>query len=104
MNLSPDDTGHVTVSGDLTFDTVGALFRATPRLGEAVEGVRLDGVGRVDSAGLALLLEWQAAAVSAGRRLAFVDAPDDLVRLAALCEADDLLGIARQAGDEHETT
>jgi len=88
-----DEDGRLLLSGELTFDTVAALYKATPQLAEGVTGVALGQVGRVDSAGLALLLEWQARALADGRRLAFTDAPEALVRLAALCEADHLLGI-----------
>jgi ABC-type transporter Mla MlaB component len=93
-----DEEGRVILSGELTFDTVAALYKATPRMAEGVTGVALSHVGRVDSAGLALLLEWQASALASGRRLVFTDAPEDLVRLAALCDADRLLGI--QVGGE----
>ena len=46
---------------------------------------------RADSSGLALLLEWQALARQQQRKLKISNAPDTLLSLARLCEADNLL-------------
>jgi len=95
------------VSGALTFESVPALYaEARNLINGRVRAVDLSAVTRVDSAGLALLLEWQATARRRGARIEFRAVPADLVRLAELSESDDLLGLARgdgQAGapDEH---
>jgi phospholipid transport system transporter-binding protein len=84
------------MSGPLTFDTVGGLFRDSGELPVAtgrVTTVDLEKVENVDSAGLALLLEWQSRAKRQGHELDFRNAPRDLLRLAALAEASDLLGL-----------
>jgi phospholipid transport system transporter-binding protein len=83
------------LSGPLTLDTVADHYRASETLfaGDAVSAVDLGKVSKVDSAGLALLLEWQAMARKRGNRLAFRHAPQDLLRLAALAEASELLGL-----------
>ena len=52
--------------------------------------VDLAGVRHADSAGLALLLQWQAEQSTAIR---VINAPHNLVRLAEMCEADSLLDL-----------
>ena len=88
----------MTLSGDLTFDTVSSLYlksRTTPFHDNGT--VDLTGVTLVDSAGLALLLEWQSDARKRNSRLAFINAPSDLLRLAALSESTTLLGLAARS-------
>ena len=88
--------GVLHMSGPLTFNTVGDRFRESGVLlaaAEPVTAVDLEQVENVDSAGLALLLEWQSMARRQGNELAFRNAPRDLLRLAALAEASDLLGL-----------
>ena len=95
VNLQADNSGLMVLEGELTFDTVPEIYRQTRQLLAAVDrlkSVELSAVKRVDSAGLALLLEWQSIAQRQGRTLRFNNAPEDLVRLAALCNADKLLG------------
>jgi phospholipid transport system transporter-binding protein len=90
------DNGALVLSGPLTFATVGDHFRDSREWfsgPEPVAAVELGGVDSVDSAGLALLLEWQAQAVKRGARLAYQGAPAELLRLAALAEASELLGL-----------
>ena len=92
--LSVDPDGVARVSGELTFETVAGLYadmeQSLPRTGP-VEVVDLAGVSGADSAGLALLLEWQARQRKRGRELTITNAPDNLLRLASLCEALELL-------------
>jgi phospholipid transport system transporter-binding protein len=95
MSLQTDDSGRLVLEGELTFDTVAEIYRQSGHLlsaGDRFRAVELSKVKRVDSAGLALLLEWQSSARSAGRLLRFENPPPGLVRLAALCDADKLLG------------
>lgn len=104
MKLQADDSGQLVLMGELTFDTVPDIYRSTRHLqsaDELFESVDLSAVERVDSAGLALLLEWQSAAHANGRTLRFDKAPAALIRLAALCEADTLLGLEqKQEGND----
>ncbi len=97
MNSRPDKDGTLPLAGALTMETVNKLFREfTPlwREGGGPTAIDLSGAERIDSAGLALLLEWQAQARNRGQALALQNPPDDLLTLAALCEANDLLGLA----------
>ena len=58
-----------------------------------VSTIDLAGIAHADSSGLALLLEWQAIANQQGCRLRIINTPDNLLRLAKLCEADKLMDI-----------
>jgi len=89
----------LSVSGTLTFDSVASVYSEAQSLLSSHTGViDLAEVTLIDSAGLALLLEWQSAAKKRGCRLSFVNTPDDLLRLADLSESTGLLGLtARQA-------
>lgn len=89
------DAQHARVSGPLGFHEAAA---AAPRWRE-LQGsgeLALDagGLERVDSATLAVLLEWAARLRSGGRRLRLVAAPAGLDALARLCGADALLGLS----------
>jgi phospholipid transport system transporter-binding protein len=89
--------GGARLGGRLTFRTCAALFDELERHGEEqpVDGpVDLAAVDQVDSAGLALLLEWQARQTAGGRRLTLVNAPGSLLRLAHLADAVDLLNLS----------
>lgn len=95
MGRGAVDKDAFELSGPLTFDTVGQHYRES--IGrfssQDTSAVNLENVDRVDSAGLALLLEWQSAARQNGGELSIRNAPSDLLRLAALAEASDLLGL-----------
>ncbi|HET6565049.1 MAG TPA: STAS domain-containing protein [Xanthomonadales bacterium] len=83
-----------SLSGDLTFSTVRDLSVQGEVLladNSPVKKLDLQDVTRVDSSGLALLLEWQSRARAQGAGLKVLNAPEDLARLARLCEAESLL-------------
>jgi phospholipid transport system transporter-binding protein len=94
---APGQDATVIITGVLTFDNVAGLYEQAASLlgpGSAVREIDLSGVPRVDSAGLALLLEWQAAAKSHDAQFKITHAPADLLSLAQLCEAQELLQLA----------
>lgn len=75
------------IEGELTFDTVAALYRRGAALmPEGDLAVSLSGVTRVDSAGLALLVYWQRQADSGGFRIEFSGVPEQLVNLAQVAD------------------
>ena len=88
--------GRYQVSGPLTFDTVLDLLSMSADWGARRDPLVVDlaGVGRADSAGLALLIEWLRAARAAGRPLTFVHVPR---KLQTLIEVSDLAGVIPQA-------
>ena len=97
------DAGKLAgIRGAMTLDTVTGLYEeAAACFGGSAEDqvLDLDGVTRVDSSGLALLLEWQAQKKRIGGSLLIRNAPNDLMRLAKLCDAQDLLNINGRAKD-----
>jgi phospholipid transport system transporter-binding protein len=76
----------------LTFQTAHAALEQGVQAIAAGETVfDLGGVKAADSSGVALLLAWQRRAQAAGRRLTFVNVPDNVHKLAALYGVDTLL-------------
>jgi phospholipid transport system transporter-binding protein len=87
------EDGVLRLEGALDQHTVGRLFQDSRRLFAASPPASVDlaALQHVDSAGLALLLEWQAWARRAGRTLTLRHAPAPLLQLARLSELDELL-------------
>ena len=97
------EPGCALLTGVLTFKSTPGLYRETEKLfqGSApVSSIDLSGVTSVDSAGLALLLEWKATQDPLSRNLNFINAPSALMSLAQLCYAVELLNIS---GRSHES-
>lgn len=93
VELAPDEQGVVHLGGPLDIDTVPALYRQTEDLIGARTTLTVDvsGVDRVNSAGLALLLEWLAEAGRRGCTLRFRGWPDSVLAVARLSGVEDLL-------------
>jgi phospholipid transport system transporter-binding protein len=94
MEIGED--GCASLTGALTFESAASLFGETERLFDGPQPVTLIDLSNVttaDSAGLALLLEWQAMQRAASRKLEINNAPPSLVSLARLCEADDVMNL-----------
>ena len=92
--------GEFALTGDLVFENAARVLAE----GEAAFGdlpkteIDLAGVGRVDSAGLALLLEWAIAARAAGRVVSYRNLPDGAVALAGISDVSELLDAAPSGG------
>lgn len=80
--------GRWTLSGDLLFDNAAKLLdEGTAAFGaNARADIDLSQVGRVDSAGLALLVEWSVAARSSGRTVTYRNVPPLLGDLAGISD------------------
>ncbi len=93
---------RVQLLGSLTFETCTGLYRAMQShldRGSHPAEIDLSGIGAVDSAGLALLLEWRSVSNKAGKPLTMNGAPDSLVELARLCGAETRLNLnGRETG------
>ena len=100
--LTTTAAGQLAVAGPMTFATAGELLRASqalfptlmaPDLMGAASGIaiNLQKVSTVDSAGLALLLEWLRWGRSGRRAVAFHHLPEKLVAIARLSGVDELL-------------
>jgi phospholipid transport system transporter-binding protein len=90
------DAAHVRVSGEIGFQNAGDAVARTGELfaGNADVTADLAGLTRADSATLGVLLIWAAAAAVRGVKLRFASAPQGLMALARLCDAEPLLGLA----------
>ena len=87
------ESGHLKIHGEMGFATVLELLAQTRALigdGQGRLVIDLAEVGRVDSAGLALMIEWLRLAQRSGRELSFRHLP---AQLQAIAEASDLEGI-----------
>jgi ABC-type transporter Mla MlaB component len=80
--------GRWELSGDLLFDNAAQLLKQGTAAFGADPRVELDLslVGRVDSAGLALLVEWSIAARSGGRAVIYRNIPPVLDALAGISD------------------
>jgi len=91
--LAAAGPGRFELSGDVGFADAARLLDE----GDAAFGamrraeVDLSSVARVDSAGLALLLEWSLAARAAGRELSYRNVPPALASLAGISDVAELL-------------
>lgn len=80
------------VSGDVTMETVPALFaQGLQQLSSNDLVVDLSKTQAVDSAAVSMLLAWQRAAQSGQRALQIVDIPEDLLSLAKLYGVEEML-------------
>ena len=87
----------VALSGDLSFaHTIAVLEQTRPQVESGQGPVELDlsAVRRVDSAGIALLLELARAARKAGREFKVTGAPEQLRRLAEFFGLTSLLALS----------
>jgi phospholipid transport system transporter-binding protein len=86
FELQADGPGRLRASGQLGLETaigaLGAGLAALPKGGDCL--IDLRDVGDVDSAGLAVLIEWLAQARARGTRLAYANLPPALRSLAKL--------------------
>ena len=85
-SLDSADPARWRLTGDLDFDSVCGLLEtaraAFPAASDLV--VDLGEVGRCNSAGLALVIEWMRWAGETGSRIEFARIPDALRRLASI--------------------
>ncbi len=86
------DDARFAISGDLVFETVPQASRAAAGLldYQADADLDLQGIGQVNSAGIALLLDWYARYFRNSRKLRFQNIPSHLERL---IKVNDLTGV-----------
>ncbi len=92
-HLVPDGEGRFKVEGELGFGTATDLLEASEGAFGNTPEITLDlaDVTRVNSAGIALLIEWLRRARHAGRALHLVNLPEEALALARICEVEPLL-------------
>ncbi|HET7370748.1 MAG TPA: STAS domain-containing protein [Gammaproteobacteria bacterium] len=94
--------GRFIVSGDLSFATAEVALDEGERLFEHFQEIDLDfaHLGKTDSAGLAVLIEWISRANRDGKEIRFHGLPGQLHALAEISEVEDLLPLARSEAVE----
>ena len=93
--LAVTDDGRLLVSGELSMNTVPELLKQGCLQGEGDAEIRVDlqGVERADSAGVALLIEWQRHASRQQRSISFQNIPSQMLAIARLSGVDELLAL-----------
>lgn len=91
--LAAAGPGRFELAGDVGFADAARLLAAGDAAFAGHERVDVDlgRVARVDSAGLALLLEWSLAARDAGRVLRYLNIPPAVASLAGISDVAELL-------------
>ena len=84
--------GMVFIRGSLKFDTVKALCHSIDFSQYSGRQVRVDlsDVDGIDSAGVALCVDWVSQAVKEGVQIEFQKAPDQMLRLASMNQLENL--------------
>lgn len=96
FSLESDTLGTLRVSGAISFANAARALRQAPQLTRAGATLEIDlaALENSDSATLAVLIAWAAAAKSTGAALRYRRAPQGLRNLARLCDVEGLLGLA----------
>lgn len=84
--------GMVSIRGSLKFDTVKALCHRIDFSQHSGRQVRVDlsEVDGIDSAGVALCVDWVSQAAKEGAQIVFHKAPDQMLRLASMNQLENL--------------
>jgi phospholipid transport system transporter-binding protein len=95
LTLEQATDGSFRLLGELGFATVPEVLESGRRLfsGGGTLTLDLSGVSRVDSAGLALLVEWVREGRRQGRTLAFTGVPEQLLSIARISGLEEILGL-----------
>jgi len=94
FSIHRSQPGVLDLSGILSFATVGRAYAEVNQIiadARAITALNLAGLRSTDSAGLACLLAWRAAAEQRGRCLELRGLPDNARALAQVCEVEELL-------------
>jgi phospholipid transport system transporter-binding protein len=92
--LKTSADGQLQVNGELSMATVPALLAQHPLRNLAgVINIDLSGVERADSAGVALLIEWQRTARQRQQTIQFQNIPPQMLAIARLSGVDELLAL-----------
>ncbi len=90
------DGATLYVQGELDFDSVADLWKATESLfqAEPIHRIDLSGVHRSNSAGVALMVEWLRQARRRQWPLAFVNIPKQMRAIIEVAELETVLPLA----------
>lgn len=92
-NLIAEGNGRFRVEGEVIFATVMSLLRKSEILFADRHQIEIDlgGVTHINTAGLALVIEWLRRSRERGQTLQIRRAPAALVALARICEAEPII-------------
>ena len=84
---------RLQVSGELSFKNVPELVLMSQEYFKSSDGLEVDlaDVSRADSAGVALLIEWQRLAQKKKKSISFFNIPSQMMAIAHLSGVDELL-------------
>lgn len=90
-----DDGERFALEGELSFASAGVALKRTAKLFASASDTIFDlaRIARADSAGVALLLEWQRRAKEAGIELRFVNIPPQVQAIARVVGVDGILAV-----------
>lgn len=97
VSLTLTDDGRFHLTGELSFQTVPNFYSANRDLFKRADRdlhIDLDGVSRADSAGIALLIEWQRQAQQQSRTISFYNIPSQLLAIARLSGVETILNLS----------
>jgi len=100
--LADDGAGRLVLRGDLQVTAATRLYTELPVSADPYT-VSLSAIEAIDSAGIALLVDWQQRLNAAGGTLVLTDAPDSLQRLARIGGVAKLLGFNTDQSELSET-
>jgi phospholipid transport system transporter-binding protein len=85
--------GRYALAGDVGFENAARVLAEGVAAFGTLDDVEIDlaGVGRVDSAALALLLEWSTSARASGKSVRYRNVPPAISALAGLSDVSELL-------------
>ena len=93
FELVDEGEGRYALRGPMSFATANAILKKSETLfGRHTElEIDLSGVGKADSAGLALLIEWQSQAAQRKAAIRFNNVPENLLAIARTTGVQNLL-------------
>jgi phospholipid transport system transporter-binding protein len=96
FSVESDTLGTLRVAGAITFSNAARALAHMPQAPRAGSPLAIDlaALENSDSATLAVLIAWSAAARARGGELRYQRAPQGLRNLARLCDVEGLLGLA----------
>lgn len=95
--ITPSGDGRYAISGELTFTTVPDLWRSgSGDLSGGPVRVDLAGITRIDSAGIALLIEMVRTVRKRGGDIFLEHAPSQLMAIATVSGLEEVLPFARE--------
>lgn len=98
VELNTDDPRSWTVTGELTFASVPEIQESSPEyFSSPPETLDMAGVTRIDSAGIALVVEWSRRARLAGKSMRVVNVPAGMMSLSKTTGLISLLNIERSS-------